>query len=58
MEYTIRGRCGQEGCRERRYYLDEGLWFCRQGHQQEVEQAKGEKGYVQRNRFADSLGFL
>lgn len=37
MEYTItRGVCGQEGCRERRYYLDNGLWFCRRGHQQEV----------------------
>ncbi|EIT81806.1 hypothetical protein Ao3042_01656 [Aspergillus oryzae 3.042] len=38
MEYTIRGVCGQEGCRETRYYLDNGLWFCRRGHQQEVYQ--------------------
>ncbi|KAF9885801.1 Pol I core factor CF [Aspergillus nanangensis] len=38
MEYITRGRCGQEGCRERRYYLDNGLWFCRRGHQQEGRQ--------------------
>ncbi|BAE58051.1 unnamed protein product [Aspergillus oryzae RIB40] len=38
MEYTTRGVCGQEGCRETRYYLDNGLWFCRRGHQQEVYQ--------------------
>ena len=36
MEYTTRGVCGQEGCRETRYFLDNGLWFCRRGHQQEV----------------------
>lgn len=36
MEYVTRGVCGQEGCRERRYYLDNGLWFCRRGHLQEV----------------------
>ncbi|KAF4263982.1 hypothetical protein CNMCM8689_002179 [Aspergillus fumigatus] len=35
MEYTTRGVCGQDGCRETRYYLDNGLWFCRRGHQQE-----------------------
>ncbi|KAL4929450.1 TFIIB-type zinc finger domain-containing protein [Aspergillus undulatus] len=34
MEYVTREACGQEGCRETRYYLDEGLWFCRRGHQQ------------------------
>lgn len=36
MEYVKRGPCGQEGCREIRYYLDNGIWFCRRGHQQEV----------------------
>lgn len=36
MEYITRGVCDQEGCRETRYYLDNGLWFCRRGHQQEV----------------------
>lgn len=36
MDYVTRGVCGQEGCRERRYYLDNGLWFCRRGHLQEV----------------------
>lgn len=36
MEYVTRGVCGQEGCRETRYYLDNGLWFCLRGHQQEV----------------------
>jgi len=36
MEYVTRGVCGQEACRERRYYLDNGLWFCRRGHLQEV----------------------
>ncbi|KAL1970682.1 hypothetical protein VTN77DRAFT_4326 [Rasamsonia byssochlamydoides] len=38
MEYVTRGVCGQEGCRETRYYLDNGLWFCRRGHQQEGRQ--------------------
>lgn len=36
MDYVTRGVCGQEGCRERRYYLDNGHWFCRRGHLQEV----------------------
>lgn len=36
MDYVTRGACGQEGCRETRYYLDNGLWFCLRGHQQEV----------------------
>ncbi|PYI00158.1 RNA polymerase I-specific transcription initiation factor Rrn7 [Aspergillus ellipticus CBS 707.79] len=40
MEYTTRGVCGQEGCRERRYYLENGLWFCRRGHQQEGRQVE------------------
>ncbi|XHF97989.1 hypothetical protein AWENTII_001562 [Aspergillus wentii] len=40
MEYITRGVCGQEGCRERRYYLDNGLWFCRRGHQQEGQQVE------------------
>ncbi|KAL5359701.1 RNA polymerase I-specific transcription initiation factor Rrn7 [Aspergillus floccosus] len=40
MEYITRGVCGQEGCRERRYYLDNGLWFCRRGHQQEGRQVE------------------
>ncbi|KAL2822589.1 hypothetical protein BJX63DRAFT_126648 [Aspergillus granulosus] len=34
MEYITRGPCGQDGCRETRFYLDNGLWFCRRGHQQ------------------------
>ncbi|KAJ5758043.1 uncharacterized protein N7511_006737 [Penicillium nucicola] len=34
MEYVTRGVCGQEGCRDRRYYLDNGLWYCRRGHLQ------------------------
>ncbi|KAJ6119408.1 hypothetical protein N7523_003688 [Penicillium sp. IBT 18751x] len=38
MDYVTRGVCGQEGCRERRYYLDNGLWFCRRGHLQEGRQ--------------------
>ncbi|CDM26542.1 hypothetical protein DTO006G1_3297 [Penicillium roqueforti] len=35
MDYVTRGVCGQEGCRETRYYLDNGLWYCRRGHLQE-----------------------
>ncbi|KAJ5142767.1 Ubiquitin supergroup [Penicillium bovifimosum] len=35
MDYVTRGVCGQEGCREIRYYLDNGLWYCRRGHLQE-----------------------
>ncbi|KAJ0422480.1 hypothetical protein BJY00DRAFT_77699 [Aspergillus carlsbadensis] len=34
MEYITREPCGQDGCRETRFYLDNGLWFCRRGHQQ------------------------
>ncbi|KAL2848061.1 hypothetical protein BJY01DRAFT_212164 [Aspergillus pseudoustus] len=34
MEYITREACGQDGCRETRFYLDNGLWFCRRGHQQ------------------------
>ncbi|KAF3399262.1 RNA polymerase I-specific transcription initiation factor rrn7 [Talaromyces pinophilus] len=40
MEYVKRGPCGQEGCRETRYYLDNGIWFCRRGHQQEGRQVE------------------
>ncbi|KAL4961299.1 TFIIB-type zinc finger domain-containing protein [Aspergillus stella-maris] len=39
MEYTTREACGQEGCRETRYFLDNGHWFCRRGHQQAGTQA-------------------
>ncbi|RAH83599.1 RNA polymerase I-specific transcription initiation factor Rrn7 [Aspergillus japonicus CBS 114.51] len=42
MEYITRGVCGQEGCRETRYYLDNGLWFCRRGHQQEGRQVEAD----------------
>ncbi|KAJ5636646.1 uncharacterized protein N7484_009959 [Penicillium longicatenatum] len=38
MDYVTRGVCGQESCRERRYYVDNGLWFCRRGHLQEGRQ--------------------
>ncbi|OQE14333.1 hypothetical protein PENSTE_c036G04491 [Penicillium steckii] len=40
MDYVTRGICGQEGCRERRYYVDNGLWFCRRGHLQEGRQVE------------------
>jgi hypothetical protein len=46
MEYVTRGVCGQEGCRERRYYLDNGLWFCRRGHLQEVCTALSKRALV------------
>ncbi|KAL4951473.1 hypothetical protein BDW69DRAFT_169995 [Aspergillus filifer] len=39
MEYITREACGQEGCRETRYFLDNGHWFCRRGHQQAGTQA-------------------
>ncbi|PLN84478.1 RNA polymerase I-specific transcription initiation factor Rrn7 [Aspergillus taichungensis] len=35
MEARSRGVCGQEGCRETRYFIENGLWYCRRGHQQE-----------------------
>ncbi|KAL1957447.1 hypothetical protein VTO42DRAFT_6015 [Malbranchea cinnamomea] len=38
MEEIVRGICGQDGCRERRYHIENGIWFCRQGHQQEGRQ--------------------
>ncbi|KAJ6005449.1 hypothetical protein N7451_003393 [Penicillium sp. IBT 35674x] len=40
MDYVTRGVCGQESCRERRYYLDNGQWFCRRGHLQEGTQVE------------------
>ncbi|OKL59360.1 hypothetical protein UA08_05400 [Talaromyces atroroseus] len=40
MEYVKRGPCGQDGCRQTRYYLDNGIWFCRRGHQQEGRQVE------------------
>ncbi|KAJ5374044.1 hypothetical protein N7517_006050 [Penicillium concentricum] len=35
MDNVTRGVCGQEGCRETRYNLDNGLWYCQRGHLQE-----------------------
>ncbi|PGG99193.1 ubiquitin-60S ribosomal protein L40 [Blastomyces parvus] len=36
QESVTRGVCGQDGCLETRYILENGLWFCRGGgHQQE-----------------------
>ena len=36
MEY-IRGEvCGVENCRATQYYLEDGLWFCKNGHIREV----------------------
>ncbi|KAL5046279.1 hypothetical protein BDW71DRAFT_182510 [Aspergillus fruticulosus] len=40
MEYITREPCGQEGCRETRFFLDNGLWFCRRGHQQAGRQVE------------------
>ncbi|CAI7655082.1 unnamed protein product [Penicillium manginii] len=42
MDYVTRGVCGQEGCRERRYFLDNGHWFCRRGHLQEGIQVEAD----------------
>ncbi|KAI9789192.1 MAG: Pol I core factor CF [Peltula sp. TS41687] len=37
MEY-IRGEvCGVENCRATQYYLEDGLWFCKNGHIREVQ---------------------
>ncbi|KLJ10053.1 hypothetical protein EMPG_14534 [Blastomyces silverae] len=39
QESVTRGVCGQDGCLETRYILENGLWFCRGGgHQQEGRQ--------------------
>ncbi|KAH8700456.1 putative RNA polymerase I-specific transcription initiation factor Rrn7 [Talaromyces proteolyticus] len=54
MEYVKRGPCGQDGCRETRYYLEDGVWFCRRGHQQEGRQVEadpddfGKRGTIHR----------
>ncbi|KAL4741895.1 hypothetical protein BDV11DRAFT_212504 [Aspergillus similis] len=40
MEYITREPCGQEGCRETRFFLDNGLWFCQRGHQQAGRQVE------------------
>lgn len=39
MDQVVRGApCGQDACPETHFYLDNGLWFCRSGHQQEGRQ--------------------
>ncbi|KZF23440.1 hypothetical protein L228DRAFT_282169 [Xylona heveae TC161] len=35
MEYVKGERCGVENCRSNRYYVEDGLWFCRNGHRKE-----------------------
>ena len=54
MEEVTGDVCGQDGCRERRYYLENGVWFCRQGHQQEVWLS----AFISRVFFSSTYFFL
>lgn len=36
MDYTNGPRCGIENCKSKRFYYEDGLKFCKNGHQQEV----------------------
>ncbi|KAL3478794.1 hypothetical protein BJX99DRAFT_223909 [Aspergillus californicus] len=45
MDHSTREPCGQEGCRETRFFLDNGLWFCRRGHQQLGRQVEDDDNF-------------
>ena len=36
MEYLQADVCGIDNCRATQYQLEDGRWFCRNGHQKEV----------------------
>lgn len=36
MQYVKGDVCGVENCRAVQYYIEDGLWFCRNGHQSAV----------------------
>ena len=36
MEYKRLSRCGVDSCKQKLFYLDDGQWFCKNGHLREV----------------------
>ena len=36
MQYVEGDVCGVENCRAVQYYIEDGLWFCKNGHQRVV----------------------
>lgn len=36
LEYFKGSRCGFENCKSTRYYIEEGLTYCQDGHQQDI----------------------
>ena len=36
MEYKRLSRCGIDSCKQTLFYLDDGQWFCKNGHLREV----------------------
>ncbi|MCJ1468248.1 Pol I core factor CF [Pseudocyphellaria aurata] len=36
ITYTIGSRCGIENCKSRKYHIDEGFTYCKNGHQQDI----------------------
>lgn len=51
MDYTAEGnivytkgdRCGVDNCNARRYYIEEGFTYCKNGHQQDIVSNKPHK---------------
>lgn len=36
IDYTTGSRCGVENCKARKYYIEEGYTYCKNGHQQDI----------------------
>ena len=36
VQYTTGNRCGIENCNAKRYYVEEGFTYCKNGHQQDI----------------------
>ncbi|KAG0637729.1 hypothetical protein HOY80DRAFT_971467 [Tuber brumale] len=47
MEYKRLSRCGVDGCKQTLFYLDDGQWFCKNGHlrEGELEVAADDEGF-------------
>ncbi|CAZ80192.1 unnamed protein product [Tuber melanosporum] len=57
MEYRRLSRCGVDGCKQTLFYLDDGQWFCKNGHlrEGELEVAADDEGFgTQGSRAAEA----
>lgn len=36
MEYKRLSRCGIDNCKQTQFYIENGRWFCKNGHMREV----------------------